>query len=50
VIGTGSRSTAFGNWRKSIDKLMWSGRRVAITTDAAAKPVVLAVLEDPFGP
>src|ERR671915_2316854 len=50
VIGTGSRSTAFGNWRKSIDRLRWSGRRVATTTDAAAKRVASAVLENLTGP
>src|SRR5918999_2751267 len=48
VIGTGSRSIAFGNWRKSIDRLRWSGRRVATLTDAAAKRVASAILEDLF--
>src|SRR3712207_2831580 len=50
VIGTGSRSTAFSNWRKSIDRLRCRGHRVATPTDAAAKRVALAVLEDLFGP
>src|SRR5919202_2468160 len=50
VVGTGSRSTASGNWRISIGRPMWSSRRVATTADSGAKSVTLAILEDLFGP